>query len=144
MNISLRLELRGRHRWWQVRQRDSVHGFPVVSWNHLNRVPWAAVEESTIRSFADALLTTNTEVGIDLDSSEGRVIFVRHPEHSRLDRAVLDAGRGTRAARTAISGDCQDARPFLARRFAIADRHGPMLLDHVEYIEFFEGGCHLA
>jgi len=70
-----------------------MHRFPIVGRHHFNRIPGAAVEKSAIRSFANAFLATNAEIGIDFDAAKRRVIFVRHPEHARFDRAILDARR---------------------------------------------------
>src|ERR1043165_3653860 len=78
-------------RGWRIWQSDGMHRFPVVGGDHLDRVPRTAIEKRPVWSFAGALLTTNAEVRIDFDSSERRVVLIRHPEHARLDRAILDA-----------------------------------------------------
>jgi hypothetical protein len=36
-------------------------------------------------------LATDTEVRIYFDPSEGRMIFVGHPEHASFDRTVFNA-----------------------------------------------------
>jgi len=55
-----------------------VHSFPVVRRNHFNGVPGTAIEERTIRTFADAFLAANTEIGIDFDAPKRR----RSEEHT--------------------------------------------------------------
>ena len=49
--------------------------FPVISWHHLDRVPGATIEKRAIGSFANTLLTTYAEIGIDFDSTETKVVF---------------------------------------------------------------------
>lgn len=117
-----------------------MHHLPIFSGNHFNRIPGTTVEEGAIRAFADALLTTDAEIGIDFDAAEWCVIFIGHPEHARFDWTVLDARGRAGAAGAAVGGDCQDARLLFARGFAIAFRHRPMLFDHVEYSFFCECG----
>src|SRR5437660_9015842 len=95
--------------WWQIRQTDPVHCLPIISRNHFDRIPRAAIEKCSIRAFADALLTTNAEIRIDFDAAERRVIRIRHPEHASFDRAVFDTSGRTGAASTAVSRDCQNA-----------------------------------
>ncbi len=108
-----------------------MHGFPIFSRNHLDGVPGAAVKERAIRPFAGALLAANAEIRINLDAAEGRMIFVRHPEHAAFDRAVFDAGRRARAAGAAVRGDGQDARLLFPHGFAVAYGHGPVFFDNV-------------
>ena len=97
-----------------------MYRFPVVSRYHLDRVPWTAIEKSPVRTFAGAFLTADAEVGIDFDSSKRRMVFVRHPEHTRFNRAILDTRRRPGATRAAIGGDCEYAGPLLTRRFSVA------------------------
>ena len=97
-----------------------MHGFPIIRRNHFNRIPRTAVEEGAVRTFARALLATNAKVGIDFDAAEGWMIGIGHPEHAGFDWAVLDAGGRAGAAGAAVGRDCQDARPLLARGFAVA------------------------
>ena len=111
-----------------------MHGFPIIRRNHFDRIPRAAVEEGAVRAFAGALLTTNAEIRIDFDTAKGRMIFVGHPEHAGFDGAVFDAGGGAGAAGATVSGDGEDAGPFLARGFAVAFRHGPMLFYDIEHV----------
>jgi hypothetical protein len=105
-----------------------MHRFPVVSWHHLNCVPGTAIEESSVRAFADALLATDAEVGIDFDPAEGRVIFIRNPEHTRFNRTVFDTGGRTGATGTTVGCDGKYARPLLTSCLTIALRHGPMFV----------------
>jgi hypothetical protein len=97
-----------------------VHRFPVIGWNHLDRIPWTTVQECTIRSFADALLAADAKIGINLNSSEWRMILIGYPEHARFDWAILDAGRRAGATSTAIGGNRKDARSLLARCLTVA------------------------
>ena len=82
-----------------------MHRFPIVGGDHLNRIPWTAIQKGAVGPFADAFLTTDAEVGIDFDTSKRRVIFVGHPEHASFDWAVLDARRRAGAASAAVGGD---------------------------------------
>ena len=59
------------------------------------------------------------------------MVLVGYPEHARFNRAVLDAGRRTGAARAAVSSDSKYARFLLASCFAVAYRHGPMFFNDV-------------
>ena len=86
-------------------------------------------------------MTTDAQVRIDFNASERRMIFIRNPEHASLDRAVFDTCGRAGTAGAAIRSDRQDARLLFTRCFAVADRHGPVLLDHVEDVFFLEY-CH--
>ena len=70
-----------------------MHRLPIVGRNHFNRIPRTAVEKGPIRTFADAFLTTDAEIGIDFDAAEGWMIRVRHPEHASFDWTVLNTRR---------------------------------------------------
>jgi hypothetical protein len=70
-----------------------MEAFPVFRGYHFDGVPGTAVEKRAVGTFADALLTTNAEIRINLDAPEGWVIFIGHPEHTRLDGTILDTGR---------------------------------------------------
>ncbi len=94
-----------------------------------------AVEKRAVRPFADAFLTTDAEIWINLDASKRRMIFVGYPEHARFDGAVLNARRRTCATRTTISSDGEYARLLLASCFAVAFRHGPMFFDDVVHAD---------
>jgi len=72
--------------------------------HHYDRIPWATVEEASVGSFAGALLATDAEDRVHLDSPKRWVIFVGNPEHAVLNRAILDARRGAGTAR-ATFGD---------------------------------------
>lgn len=93
---------------------------PIVSGYHFDRVPGTTVEERTIGTFADALLTTNAQIRIDLDSSERWVVLVRYPEHACFDRTIFDARRRTRAASATVCSYRQNARTLLSCRLAVA------------------------
>src|SRR5207302_10036096 len=80
----------------------------------------------------------NTQIRIDFDATEGRMIFVRHPEHAGFDWAVLDACGRAGASGATVSRDREYARLLFARGFAVADRHRRMLFDDVEDACFCE------
>ena len=98
-----------------------MHHLPVLSRNHLNCIPGTAIQEGAIGAFADALLTANAQIWIDFDATEGRMIFVRHPEHAGFDGAVLDACGRAGASGATVSGNREYARLLFARGFAVTD-----------------------
>ena len=110
-----------------------MHGFPVVCWHHLDRIPRTAIEKSPVRTFAGALLTADAQVRINFDTAERRMIFVRHPEHACFDRTILDTCRRPGAAGATIGRDRKDARALLARGLSIAFRHRPVFDYDVEH-----------
>ena len=61
--------------------------------DHDDSVPWAAVEETAVGAFAEALLASDAKDGIDLDAPEGRIVFVRHPEHAIFYGTIFHTGR---------------------------------------------------
>jgi hypothetical protein len=87
------INLGDRWSWWCVRKSDPVKTFPVFRGHHFDSVPRTTVQKRAVRAFADALLATNAEIWVNFDAAEGWVIFVGHPEHTRLDGTILDAGR---------------------------------------------------
>jgi hypothetical protein len=97
-----------------------VNGFPIISGDHLNCVPGAAIQKCAVWSLADAFLAADAEIWINFDASEGRVIFVGDPEHAGFDGAILDASRRSRAPRAAVGCNRKYSRSFLARGLAIA------------------------
>jgi hypothetical protein len=78
-------------------------------------------------------LTSNAEVRVYFDSTEGRMVFIRHPEHASFNRTIFDTCRRARAARATVSRNCEYARPLLSRRLSVALRHRPMFLYDVEH-----------
>lgn len=110
-----------------------MHCFPIVGRNHLDRVPRTAIKEGPVGSFARTLLAANTKIRIDFDPAEWWMIFVRDPEHACFDWAVVNAGRRACAPGAAVSSNGQYARPLLALRFAVADRHRPMLVYDIKH-----------
>ena len=98
-----------------------MHSFPVVSRHHLDRVPRTAIKKRPIGTFAGTFLTTDAEVRIDLDTSKRRVVFIRHPEHARLDRTLLNARRRAGATGAAVGGDGKYARALLSLRLPVTD-----------------------
>src|SRR5215216_4598276 len=97
-----------------------MHCFPIVRRYHLDRVPRTAIEKRPIRTFAGALLATDAQVRIDFDAPKRRMIFIRHPEHARFNRTVLDTCRRPGAACATIGGDRKYARSLLARGLSVA------------------------
>jgi hypothetical protein len=57
--------------------------------HHYDGVPRTAIQEAPVRTFAETLFAANTKDGINLNATEWRVVFVIHPKHAILDRAVL-------------------------------------------------------
>ncbi len=115
-----------------------MHRFPVVGRNHFDRIPRTSIKKRAVRSFARAFLTADAKVRIDFDAAKWRVVLIRDPKHAGFDRTILDASWRACAARAAVGGNREYPRPFFALGLAIADGHGPVLLDHVEYVYFFE------
>lgn len=113
-----------------------MYCFPIVGGHHLNSVPGATIEKSTIWSFADTLLAANTKIRIDFDAAEGRMVLVGNPEHAGFDGTVFYACRRARAPRAAVSSDGQDPRSLFARCLAVAFRHGPMFIYDVVHVRF--------
>ena len=109
-------------RWGRrkIRQRNTVHCFPIIGRHHLDRIPGTAVQECSVWSLTNALLAANTKIRIYLDSSEWRMIFIRHPEHARFDRTILDASWRSGAAGAAVSCDCKDSRALFSGGLAVA------------------------
>ena len=107
--------------------------FPIVGWDHLDRVPGTAIEKRAIRAFARTLLTANAEIRIDFDPSKRRVVLVGNPKHTGFNRTIFDTRRRTGAAGAAISRDRQYARALLARRLSVALRHWPVLVYDIEH-----------
>src|SRR5215212_7127730 len=129
---NLRLVLCGWRRR-SVGKNDPVDSLPIISGHHLDRVPRTTIEKRAVRSFAGALLTTNTEIWIDFDSSKRRMVVVRHPEHTGLNRTILDTCRRSGAAGAAIRCDCKYPRALLASSLSVALRHRPMFVYDVEH-----------
>jgi hypothetical protein len=107
--------------------------FPIVGWDHLDRVPRTAIEKRAVRTFARTLLTANAEIRIDFDPSKRRVVVIGNPEHTGLNRTIFDTRRRPGAARAAIGGDCQYAWTLLARRLSVALRHWPVFVYDIEH-----------
>ena len=70
--------------------------------HHDYRVPGASVEEGALWTLTEALLTSDALQGVNLDAAERWMIVIRYPKHAIFDRAILDAGRRSRAAGTAF------------------------------------------
>src|SRR5205807_9985811 len=73
------------------------------------------VEETAIGTFADALLASDAEDGIDRDSAKRRRVFVGNPEHAIFHRTVFHAGGRAGASGTALGDDGELFRLLLAR-----------------------------
>jgi hypothetical protein len=89
--------------------------FYFDSIDHHDRIPGAAVEEATVRPFAEALLAADAKYGIDLNSAERRVVFVRNPEHAIFYRTILHASRRPSATSAALRNDRQLFRFLFSR-----------------------------
>ncbi len=87
-------------------------GFDFRSVDHYDGIPGAAVQEASIGAFAEAFFAADAKNRVDLNSSEWRMVLVRHPEHAIFHRTVLDAGRRSGASSTAF-GDYGQLFGFL-------------------------------
>src|SRR5262249_32809664 len=83
--------------------------------HHDDGVPRTAIQEAAVRSFADTLLATDTQNRIHLDTAEGRMVFIRNPEHAVFHRAVFDARRRSSTPRAALRDHGKFFGFFLAR-----------------------------
>ena len=89
--------------------------FPFVGRDHLDSIPRTTIQKSTVRTFTDALLATNAEIGVDFDVTKGRMVFVRDPKHAIFHWTIRDASRRPGAARTAFGDDCKLLRLLFPR-----------------------------
>ena len=105
--------------------------FPVFCRHHFNCVPRTTVQESAVRTFADALLTADAEIRIDFNAAEWWMVFIRHPEHTGLDGTILDTSGRSGTSGTTVRRDGKDAWFLLARGLSVALRHRPMFLYNV-------------
>src|SRR5260370_18609018 len=80
-------------------RHSSDNFFHFRNVHHHDGIPWAAVQEASVRSLAHALLAPDAENGVHVDASERRIILIRPPEHTVLHPRILDAVRQSRAAR---------------------------------------------
>lgn len=94
--------------------------FPVISRHHLNRIPGAAVEKRAVGTFTSAFLAANTEIWIDFNAAEGRMVLVRNPKHAGFDGTILNTRRRARAPGTTVGGNCQNTRSLFTRCLAVA------------------------
>jgi len=67
--------------------------FNLFGGDHLNSIPGATIEKGPVGPFAGALLAANTEKGIDLDVTKGRMIFIGDPEHTIFHWTIGNASR---------------------------------------------------
>jgi len=61
--------------------------------HHDNRVPRASVEEGSLWTLTEALLTSDAEERVYLDAAVRWMIVIRDPKHAIFHRAILYAGR---------------------------------------------------
>jgi len=111
------LNIGGEYCGWKESNRhytDFLFYFDGI--DHHNRIPGTAVEEASVRPFAEAFLAANTENGVDLNSAERWMIFVRNPEHAILYRTIFHASRRPGATGAAFSNDGQLFRFLFSRR----------------------------
>ena len=96
--------------------RHHAHFFFHLSrLNHNDGIPRATVEEAAIWPFAEAFLAADTKQRIDLDAPKGRMVFIRHPEHTVFDGTILDAGWRAGTTRAALGDDGEFFGLFLSR-----------------------------
>ncbi len=72
---------------------DAEPLFNFFGRNHIDRVPWTAVQECSIRSLGCAELAADAKLRVDGDAAERRMLLVRHPVHTFADWAVTYAHR---------------------------------------------------
>jgi len=84
--------------------------------DHGDGIPGATVEEAAVGAFADALLASDAKDGVDLNTSEGRIIVVGDPEHAVFYRTILDAGGRTCTSSAALGDDREFFGFLFARR----------------------------
>ena len=96
---------------------DAEVCFDFVGRDHLDGVPWAAIEEGAVGALARALLAPDAKLGVDFDAAEGRVVLVLDPVHAIFDGAVGHAGGRPGAARATLGDDGQLPGLLLARCF---------------------------
>src|SRR5579871_2890066 len=97
------------------RQLHADHDLHFFDGYHLDRIPGAAVEESSVGALADALLASDAQFRIDFDVPERRVILVRDPIHTVGNRAIRHAGRRSGTPGTALRDDGKFLGPLFAR-----------------------------
>jgi hypothetical protein len=90
-------------------------GFHFFGGDHLDGVPRAAIQKTSVGAFAGALFAANTELRINLDTAEGRVLLVPHPIHTILNGAVRNAGWRTGATGATLGDNSYFLGFFLAR-----------------------------
>src|ERR1035438_8571760 len=78
-------------------------------------VPGSAIQKSSVRTLAGALLAADAEDRIDLDTAERQMVFIGHPVHAIGHRATGHAGRRSGATRAAFGDDGKFLGPLLAR-----------------------------
>jgi len=60
--------------------------------HHVNRIPRATFEESSVRTFAGAQFAPDAKQGIDNNTPKRRMVLVRGPVHAIGDRTIIDTG----------------------------------------------------
>jgi len=84
--------------------------------HHDNRVPRAAIEETAVRTFAQALLATDAQNRIHLNTAERRMVLVRHPKHAVFHGAVFDTSWRSSTSGATLRNHREFFGFFLARR----------------------------
>ena len=82
----------------------------VFERDHVDRVPGTTIQKGSFRPFTDTKLATDAQQPVDFYSSEGRMFFVRHPNHTVPYGAVVHTGRGAGTARTGVIDDSDHNR----------------------------------
>jgi hypothetical protein len=86
---------------------DSEVFFDFFGGDHVDGVPWTAIQEGAIGTLAGAFFTANAELRVHFDAAERRVVFVGNPVHAVFDRAIFDTRGRPGAAGTILSDDCK-------------------------------------
>ena len=81
-----------RSNWKVLITHGADFFFHFGCFEHDDRIPRAAVEESPLWPLTEALLTSDAEKRIYLDAAKRGMIDVRYPEHAIFHRAILDTG----------------------------------------------------
>src|ERR1700736_6058629 len=77
--------------------------------HHHDGVPRASIQVASVWPLADTLLAADTQNRVHLNAPEGRMIFIRNPEHTIFYRAIFHTSGRPGAAGAAL----RDHREFL-------------------------------
>jgi len=88
-----------------IRELRPQPGFHFFDGDHFDGVPRATIQKTSVGAFAGTLFAANAELGVNLDTAEGRMLFVHDPIHAVCNRAVRNAGRRTGATGATLGDD---------------------------------------